>query len=111
MPGDYTRRDIIRGGAAVGLVVTFGDTRMAAQTRTARPEPADLILLHGRLATLDERRPWAAAAAIKDGRFVAVGSDADHFIRHAVEPKRAPQHRRVETEPGSPGVVGEHDAF
>jgi predicted amidohydrolase YtcJ len=50
---------------------------MAAQTRTARPEPADLILLHGRLATLDERRPLATAAAIKDGRFVAVGSDAD----------------------------------
>jgi len=44
---------------------------------TEKPLPADLILLHGRLATLDERRPLASAAAISNGRFVAVGTDAE----------------------------------
>lgn len=37
---------------------------------------ADLIVHNGRIATQDERRSFAAAAAVKDGRFLAVGSDA-----------------------------------
>jgi predicted amidohydrolase YtcJ len=36
---------------------------------------AELILRNARIATLDARNPQAAAAAIRDGRFVAVGSD------------------------------------
>jgi predicted amidohydrolase YtcJ len=38
---------------------------------------ADLILMNARIATQDERRSIASAAAIKDGRFIAVGSDKD----------------------------------
>lgn len=37
----------------------------------------DLILHGGRIATQDERRSFAEAAAIGNGRFVAVGSDRD----------------------------------
>ena len=37
---------------------------------------ADLILINGRIATLDRQRASASAVAVKDGRFVAVGSDA-----------------------------------
>jgi len=36
---------------------------------------ADLILHNGRMATLDRQHPSATAVAIKDGRFIAVGSD------------------------------------
>src|SRR5262245_57895948 len=35
---------------------------------------ADLILVNGKLATLDKERPFAEAASIKDGRFSRVGS-------------------------------------
>ncbi|MBL0950141.1 MAG: amidohydrolase, partial [Pseudomonas sp.] len=38
---------------------------------------ADLILFNGRLHTVDPQKPNASAVAIKDGRFVAVGSDAE----------------------------------
>ena len=38
---------------------------------------ADLILTNGRIATLDRQRPSASSVAVKDGRFLAVGSDAD----------------------------------
>lgn len=38
---------------------------------------ADLILFNGRLHTVDREKPQASAVAIKDGRFVAVGSDAE----------------------------------
>jgi predicted amidohydrolase YtcJ len=39
--------------------------------------PADLVLRGGRLYTLDAAQPWAEALAIRDGRLVAVGRDAD----------------------------------
>jgi predicted amidohydrolase YtcJ len=38
---------------------------------------ADLIIKNGRIATQDERRSVVEAAAIKNGRFIAVGSERD----------------------------------
>ncbi|OQS24488.1 amidohydrolase [Chromobacterium violaceum] len=38
---------------------------------------ADVILRNGRIATLDRRRPQASAVAVKDGRFLAVGEEAE----------------------------------
>ena len=38
---------------------------------------ADSILIKGRIATMDERRSFAQAVAIKGGRFIAVGSDQE----------------------------------
>lgn len=38
---------------------------------------AELILLNGRIATLDKSAPQASAVAVKDGRFLAVGTDAE----------------------------------
>ncbi|ORT78743.1 hypothetical protein B7G54_37695, partial [Burkholderia puraquae] len=37
----------------------------------------DLILHNARITTLDRANPVATAVAIKDGRFIAVGSEAD----------------------------------
>jgi hypothetical protein len=34
---------------------------------------ADLILFNGKITTLDRQKPQAQAAAIRDGRFIAVG--------------------------------------
>src|SRR5690606_31824889 len=41
------------------------------------PMTADLILFNGRFHTVDPEKPTASAVAVKDGRFLAVGSDAD----------------------------------
>ncbi len=38
---------------------------------------ADTILIKGRIATMDERRSYAQAVAIRDGHFIAVGSDQE----------------------------------
>jgi len=38
---------------------------------------ADVILHHGRVATLDRSNPTATAVAIRDGRFLRVGADAE----------------------------------
>jgi hypothetical protein len=39
--------------------------------------PADLVLLHGNLVTLEANQPKAEALAAQGGRIVAIGSDAD----------------------------------
>jgi predicted amidohydrolase YtcJ len=40
-------------------------------------QDADLLIHNGRIATEDDRRSIAQAAAIRDGRFVAVGTDQE----------------------------------
>jgi len=37
----------------------------------------DTIYLNGKIYTVNEAQPWAEAVAIKDGKFVAVGSNVD----------------------------------
>ena len=39
--------------------------------------PADLVLLDGRVVTVDDRFRMSTALAVRDGRFVAVGSNED----------------------------------
>ncbi|MGF2507963.1 amidohydrolase family protein, partial [Ralstonia pseudosolanacearum] len=39
--------------------------------------PAELVVRNGRFYTLDAGKPWAQAVAVRDGRFVAIGSDAE----------------------------------
>src|SRR5215475_15036587 len=45
------------------------------------PEPADVIVIHGRVYTVDSKHPWAEAIAIRAEKIVAVGSDQE-IARH-----------------------------
>ena len=38
---------------------------------------ADMVLIHGKIFTVDAAQPWAQAVAIRDGKFVAVGKDEE----------------------------------
>jgi predicted amidohydrolase YtcJ len=50
---------------------------MSTNINTEGKGQADVIVTNGRISTQDERGSFASAAAIKDGRFVAVGTDKD----------------------------------
>ncbi len=65
---------------------------------------ADLIITNARIATMDRARPEASAAAVRDGRFVAVGDDAD------VAPLRGPATRVLDVGRRRviPGLVDSH---
>ena len=58
---------------AVGMLLltlaSFGN----AKTR----EPADTVYKNGKIYTVNEKNAWAEAVAIKDGRFIKVGSNTD----------------------------------
>jgi len=38
---------------------------------------ADTVYTNGKIYTVNEAQPWAEAVAIKDGKFLVVGSNAD----------------------------------
>jgi FtsP/CotA-like multicopper oxidase with cupredoxin domain len=73
-----TRRAFLQRALAAGAALVGG----ACAMNTLNPQAqggnrADLILTNGRITTLDAAKPSVTAVAIKDGRFLAVGSDQD----------------------------------
>ena len=86
-----SRRNLLKGGAAAGLAAALGAAHggvaAAAVTRGGTGTqilPADqpagevpeLRLVNGRIHTMDDQGTVARAAAIRNGRFVAVGNSA-----------------------------------
>jgi predicted amidohydrolase YtcJ len=61
---------VILIGAVPGRPVT-------SSVAQSRARPADLILVNGRVYTLDAARPWAEAVAIGGERILAVGSTSE----------------------------------
>jgi hypothetical protein len=61
------------------LMVRFvgGVLAIALWAMQSATPPADLVLLNARVLTVDDRFRVAAALAVRDGRFVAVGSNED----------------------------------
>ncbi|HTA44099.1 MAG TPA: amidohydrolase [Bryobacteraceae bacterium] len=56
---------------------------------------ADVIIHNGKLATQDDKRSFAQAAAIRDGRFVAVGSDREVMAYRDAGTKVIDLHKRT----------------
>jgi predicted amidohydrolase YtcJ len=75
----------------------------ALRTQDA-PRPADLVLLDGRVVTVDERFGMATALAVREGRFVAVGSNQD--IRAHIGPATRVIEARGRTV--IPGLIDTH---
>jgi predicted amidohydrolase YtcJ len=43
--------------------------------QSARVAPADILIVHAKIYTVDAKKPWAQSLAIRRGKIVAVGSD------------------------------------
>ena len=69
----------------------------------ASAQHADLLLLNGRIYTLDPSRPWAESVAIEGERIVAVGSTAE------IEARRGPSTRVIDLK-GRFALPGFNDA-
>src|SRR5438045_3143182 len=77
----YTRGEFLGLSALLAGGFTLG--RMPRVAQAAQPQPPaagaepDLIVINGIVYTSDATQPRAEAFAVKNGRFVAVGSNAD----------------------------------
>lgn len=57
------------------FIVVFSFVWLHCSSQQNHPAPADLVLRHGAIYTMNAGRTWAAAMAIDRGRIVFVGSD------------------------------------
>ena len=61
------------GAPPAALVLAF----LAACSGPPPPPPADLVLVGGRVYTVEADRPWAGAVAVRGDRIVKVGTEAE----------------------------------
>lgn len=89
-----------RRGSALALLVALAGC-------AGGPEPADLVLVGGRIITVDSVDRVAEALAVRGDRIVAVGTDAD------IEPLIGPRTRRVDLagRAVTPGLIDAHAHF
>lgn len=57
------------------LAAMFPVTSAAHPQQSVRIAPADILIVHGKIYTVDEKMPWAQSLAILKGKIVALGSD------------------------------------
>ena len=75
----FSRRKFIGSSsalAAAGLGLPMQSTLSAAQTIDSRSAP-DYVVINARVLTSDDNMPRAEAFAVKDDRFIAVGTSSD----------------------------------
>src|SRR5437879_4824465 len=64
-----------RRALVIGCLFSLG----AASAAIPKPKsaPADTIIVHGKVYTVNAQKPWAEALAIRGGKIVAVGSNRE----------------------------------
>ena len=74
-----TRRDLLKAGAVAGAAgVVAGPAGVAAAVVQEPPPPSgppDIVLVRGKIYTMDDANRVVSSVAIKDGKFIAVGRD------------------------------------
>jgi predicted amidohydrolase YtcJ len=74
-PGSFTRRKFMKTAAASAAATAGGKMLAApAQAKTNQHPDPDVILINGRIHTMDAKNTIASSAVIKDGRFLEVES-------------------------------------
>lgn len=76
MSNQFTRRDFLKISAASSFSLAGGCSALGG-FKSRQDIHADMILTNGRITTLDKLRPQVSAIAIKDGNFLAVGTEKE----------------------------------
>ncbi|UCG34007.1 MAG: amidohydrolase, partial [Phycisphaerales bacterium] len=96
-------RNIARGLLAAGLVAMAASTGAGGQAED-KAEAANLVITNAKIWTGSEQAPEAEAVAVRDGRIVAVGTEAD------VRPRIGPDTRVIDAKARRviPGITDAH---
>jgi predicted amidohydrolase YtcJ len=97
----------VKSRLGAGLLVPLLVLAMRAVPATQPQAPADLVLVNGRILTVDAADSVAQAVAVAGGRIVAVGADAD--IRSRIG--RGTQVIDLQGRTATPGLIDTHVHF
>jgi predicted amidohydrolase YtcJ len=70
------------------LVAVPGVTCPVFAQQSARVAPAEILIVHAKIYTLDPQKPWAEAVAIRHGKIQAVGRDEEAERYRGIGTKR-----------------------
>jgi imidazolonepropionase-like amidohydrolase len=90
---------VTRGLSSSLLMISLGSA-IGSHCQTAQTAP-DVVLVHGRILTVDAHDSIAEAIAIRDGRILRVGTDADILAMVTEKTKVIDLHGRAAT----PGLI------
>jgi predicted amidohydrolase YtcJ len=79
---DRSRRKPLAAGAAILSLAVLSAVLLASAACVPRPEPADLVLINGKIVTVDDKVPEASWIAVRGGRIAALGVDPKDYKRH-----------------------------
>jgi hypothetical protein len=96
-----SRRTVVAGLGAFAAGWGIKPEHVEAQSRSST---ADLILYNGRITTLDRQSPETTAVAIRDGRFVAVGTDREVMLLSGPRTQRI----NLKGRRAVPGLIDSH---
>ncbi len=77
-----SRRQASKLATAFLVVAGLAAVVLAPTACVPRPEPADLVLVNGKIVTVDAALPQASWIAIRGGRISALGADPKDYKRH-----------------------------
>lgn len=103
-----SRRKLLQAASTLALGGVFGRSAFSETLSRAGPNMTDsipdIIFHNGEITTLDRANPVAHAVAIKDGKFLAVGSDQEVLALAGSATKVVDLKRRCVL----PGLVDNH---
>jgi len=60
---------------ALAIVLILAGVLLISACNQHKSTPADVVLIHARIYTVNSGEPWAQAMAVREGKIIAVGSD------------------------------------
>jgi len=69
------------------LLLPFFAARPICAQQSVRYTPAEIIVVHAKIYTVDEKKPWADSVAILKGKIVAIGKEEEVTRRRGIGTK------------------------
>jgi predicted amidohydrolase YtcJ len=70
-----SQRQMIRVHKFRLIALIFAGFLLISACNQSKGVPADTLLIHARIYTVNPKEPWAQAMAVREGKIIAVGSD------------------------------------
>jgi predicted amidohydrolase YtcJ len=109
--GEYMKISLTRTARLIapicGVFLAFASVVPRSYAQDATPQPADILLVNGKIITVDAHDSIAQAIAIHDGKILAVGTNEEVRKRAGKNARVIDLHGRTVT----PGLIDTHCHF